>query len=233
MKKKTVLLSSVLAIGLTAGAIVNTPIGGKAATDLVLASVDWVNGQINPLKTRLSSLETVNTTQQTEINKLKTEITNLKAQINNGAGGGGNTESPSTTTVYVSKSSVKIHSGASTSYKVLATKTLGNSLKVIDTFTGASGLWYRVEISSTVKGWIYSGDVTSTAPASPTKVVTTAAVTIRSGASTSYKSVASAAKNSTLSYLSSFTNASGETWYNVKTSTGVKGWMLSTFGEVK
>ncbi|MBH0169339.1 SH3 domain-containing protein [Fictibacillus sp. 18YEL24] len=218
IKKRWV--AGVLGTALTFGAVAGTT---SAEGNVLLASVEWVNAQLNPMKTKVTSLETKVAQQQTEINQLREAIAN------------GSTPPPATLPdkVYVSSSVAKIRSGATTEYKVLAEKPYGSTLSVIDKFESSNGLWYRVTVSSTVKGWIYTGDVSTTQVSAPTKVVTTAKVNIRKGATNSYDVVATVSSGTTLKYLSSFTNDSGETWYNVQTSSGVKGWMISTYGEVK
>ncbi|MER2170302.1 MAG: SH3 domain-containing protein, partial [Psychrobacillus psychrodurans] len=131
--------------------------------------------------------------------------------------------------------SAKVHSGATRNYKVLSTIAANKGLTVIGQHKGADGVWYRVEVSSTVKGWIFSNDVSTTKPSEfiPSKVVTKQATNVRKGATTNYKSLETVAKGSTLTYLGSFKNANGETWYNVQTPKGTKGWVLSTLTEVK
>lgn len=224
---KKVIAGLSLAIGIGAGAVIFTPSAINASSNVVLASVDWVTAQINPVSSKVSTLETKINSLQITVNEQQKVIDSLKA-------GNSNTATPSA--VYVSKSSAYIYSGASTSgYKLVATKYQGNSLTVIDTFTGPTGLWYRVSISSTVKGWIYSGDVSTTkvSGSSASTVVTFGEVNLRRGASTGYAIVDTIPKGTSLKYLQSFTNSLGETWYNVETTSGKRGWMISTLGEVK
>jgi uncharacterized protein YgiM (DUF1202 family) len=218
IKKRWV--AGILGTALTFGAVAGNT---SAEGNVLLASVEWVNAQLNPLKSKVSSLETTVAQQQQEINQLREAIAN------------GSTPPPATLPdkVYVSSSVAKIRSGATTGYKVIAEKPYGSTLNVIDKFESTSGLWYRVVVTADTKGWVYSGDVSTTQVTAPTKVVTTAKVNIRKGATSSYSIVATVSSGTTLKYLSSFTNTLGETWYNVETSNGVRGWMISTYGEVK
>lgn len=230
MKKSKKLVAGLsLTIGIGAGAVMFTPSAMHATSNVVLASVDWVKTQIDPINTKVSSLDAKITSLQATITEQQKEIDSLKA-------GSGTTTPTTPTVVYVNKSSVRIYSGASTSYKVIATKYSGNSLSVIDTFKASTGLWYRVSISSTIKGWVYSGDVSTTKASSATSattVVTLGEVNLRKGASTGYAIIDLIPKGTTLQYIQSFTNSLGESWYNVKTSSGISGWMISTLGEVK
>ena len=165
-RSKKFIAACTLAIGIGAGAVIFTPTGINASSNVVLASVDWVNSKINPINTKVSSLESKITNLEKTINSQQQEINNLKA------GNGSSTPTTPTTpttpegtevpkVVYINKSSANVYSGASNAYKLLATKTKGTSLTVIDSFTSPSGIWYRVSLSSTIKGWIYSGDIST------------------------------------------------------------------------
>ncbi|WP_066149751.1 SH3 domain-containing protein [Anoxybacillus sp. P3H1B] len=212
-----------LAIGITIGSICFTPSIMKASEEVILASVDWVTAQLNPIKSQITSLQATIAAQQKEIDNLKQQLANQSPSL------------PST--VYVIQNNVAIRSGASTSYKVVSYKNKGDSLKVITSFSSSQGLWYNVQLSSTVKGWVYSGDV-STSPNSTTgntqkTVVTSAQTNIRKGASTSYPIIETVGKGTSLLYIQSFTNSQGEVWYNVQLSNGKRGWMAGYLGEVK
>lgn len=239
-KSKKFIAACSITLGIGAGAILFSPQGMSASSNLVLASVDWVSSQLNPINAKVTGLET-------KINAQQKEIDNLKAQLAQGAkpttpstptppatsNPDVNNEAP--TTVYVAKSSVTVHSGATRDYKVVSTQTKNTQLKVIDSFKSSTGLWYRVEISASVKGWVHSDDVsTSKSPtASPTQVEIKSNVHLRKGATTDYSILETLQAGSTVKYIQSFVNAKGETWYNVESSTGKKGWMISTLGEVK
>ncbi|MCK1995954.1 SH3 domain-containing protein [Psychrobacillus psychrodurans] len=231
MKKK--LLATVGAVlGLSLLLTINTPTSTKADSNLLLASVEWVQAQLSPLQTKITSLEKQLAEQDATIKQLQKAIAE-----------GGNvvvtppTTEPSTETpaVVYTTTNAKVHSGATRNYKVLSTIAANKGLTVIGQHKGADGVWYRVEVSSTVKGWIFSNDVSTTKPSEfiPSKVVTKQATNVRKGATTNYKSLETVAKGSTLTYLGSFKNANGETWYNVQTPKGTKGWVLSTLTEVK
>ncbi|MCZ8531851.1 SH3 domain-containing protein [Psychrobacillus psychrodurans] len=231
MKKK--LLATVGAVlGLSLLLTINAPTSTKADSNLLLASVEWVQAQLSPLQTKVTSLEKQLAAQDATIKQLQKAVAE-----------GGNvvvtppTTEPSTETpaVVYTTTSAKVHSGATRNYKVLSTIAANKGLTVIGQHKGADGVWYRVEVSSTVKGWIFSNDVSTTKPSEfiPSKVVTKQATNVRKGATTNYKSLETVAKGSTLTYLGSFKNANGETWYNVQTPKGTKGWVLSTLTEVK
>lgn len=232
MKKK--LLATIGAVlGLSLLISINIPTSTKADSNLLLASVEWVQAQLNPIQTKVTSLEKQVAEQKVLIEQLQKAV----------AEGGGVVTPPTTPTVpgelpsvvYTTTNSVNVHSGASRDYKVIATFGANKGLTVIDQHNSASGIWYRVDISATVKGWVFSGDVSTTKPTNyiPTNVITKQAVNVRKGATTNYASIELVAQGTSLKYLGSFKNASGETWYNVQTAKGNKGWVLSTLTEVK
>jgi len=137
--------------------------------------------------------------------------------------------------VFTTKSNVTVHSGATRNYKVVATLTAGKVLTATEKFNSASGTWYRVNVSTTTQGWVFSTDVTTTKPSNfvPTTVIAKSSTNIRSGATTQYKIVENVVAGTSMKYLGSFKNSLGETWYNVQTPKGNKGWVLSTLTEVK
>lgn len=237
--KKKILLTIGAVLGLSLLLTITIPASTKANSNLLLASVEWVQAQLNPINTKVTALEKKVAEQDAIIKQLQKAV----------AEGGDVVVTPPTnpnpivpdgsisfpTVVYTTGSNVKVHSGATRNYKVLATFGANKGLTAIDQHKSTDGIWYRVEVSATVKGWVFSGDVTTTKPSNvvPTQVVTKEAVNVRKGATTNYQSIELVAKGTTLKYLDSFKNASGEIWYNVQTAKGTKGWVLSTLTEVK
>jgi uncharacterized protein YgiM (DUF1202 family) len=221
MKKRWA--AGLLGIGITFGALTT---GTSAESNVLLASVEWVNAQINPMKTKISALETKVAQQQAEIDRLKSS----------GSTGGTTTPPPTTTMpskVYVKSTTAKLYSGASTSYRLVAEKPYGSNLTVIAQFNASTGLWYRINLGNNLYGWVNSGNVSTTAVSNPTTVTTKATVKIRRGAATFYAEVATVPSGTNLKYLNSFTSSTGEVWYNVQTASGIRGWMHSAYGEVK
>ncbi|EDL64365.1 SH3 domain-containing protein [Bacillus sp. SG-1] len=227
-KSKKIVAALAVTVGLATGIGMSTPANTSANSNVLLASVDWVKSQLSPVNSRISQLEQTVQSQQTQINA-------LKEKIDNGDVGSGDVTPALPSTVYTINDNVTIHSGATRQYKVVATKSHGSSLKVIDKYTTSMGLWYRVELSSTVKGWIYSGDVSTTKQSNPapTQVVTKSDVHLRAGATTNYTIKTTIPGGTTLKYIQSFKNTLGETWYNVEMSNGDRGWIISSLAEVR
>ncbi|WP_298467116.1 SH3 domain-containing protein [uncultured Psychrobacillus sp.] len=234
--KKKILTTIGVVLGLSFLIAINTPASTKANSNLLLASVDWVQSQLNPLNSKVTTLEKKVAEQDAMIKQLQKAVSEGGTVIPP-IPSTPDTPTPGTlpSVVYTNTGSVKVHSGATRNYKVLATLTANKSLNVIDQHGTGANLWYRVEVSSTVKGWVHSGDVTTTKPSNvtPSSVITKEAVNIRKGATTSYASIELVVKGTSLKYISSFKNAKGETWYNVQSPKGNKGWVLSTLTEVR
>lgn len=221
MNTKKWAISLGLTIGIVTGSIFFTPSIMKASEEVILASVDWVTAQLNPIKSQISTLQAKIDAQQKEIDSLKQQLAS---------------QATLPSTVYVTKNKTAIRSGASTSYKIIAYKNAGDSLKVVSALSSSQGVWYYVQVSATVKGWVSHNDVSttrSTASSSQKTVVTIAKANIRKGASTSYPIIETVERGVILLFIQSFTNSRGEIWYNVQTNSGKRGWMAGYLGEVK
>lgn len=206
------------------------PVKTGASTNLVLASVEWVEKLIASINLEVSTLKNQVATQKSEIDALKSRIEALEK----------GTSSPSTppTTGFpknmvTTKANVTLHSGALREYRIVTTiAKSGTTLKVVDQFLSSSGLWYRVEYSTGSFAWAFSSDL---APSTAiTKVVIVAdSAHVRRGAETSYASVALLNKGTELKYVGKFTNSKGELWYNVELTSGARGWIFAPLTEVK
>ncbi|MRX72172.1 SH3 domain-containing protein [Bacillus lacus] len=213
MKKKQAAL--IFASGILLGSMV-TPAISSANSNVILASVEWVNSQLNPLKTKVNSLEA--------------EVAALRQAVSNG-GGAAVPALPSS--VNVKSVIADVHSGALKQYRILKSFPAGSSLKVVQEHTNAEGKWYRVEISSGTFGWIQAGEVTTAAvaPFTTFSVKTTGAV--RSGATADYRQVGTASAGQNLKYITAFKNNKNEVWYNIELANGTRGWIEAKHGEVK
>ncbi|MFF2752144.1 SH3 domain-containing protein [Psychrobacillus sp. NPDC058041] len=134
------------------------------------------------------------------------------------------------TTQKIGKNAANMRSGATTSYKVVATLPAGTSLKVLSAFTNAQKeVWFNVEFNGK-KGWVISDlfvlNATAGETATSMKVINQA--TIHKGATKSYDIVATAKPGTTLLVHQEFVNASKERWVQVTYATGKKGWMLAS-----
>lgn len=226
--RKNILGSFLVSLTLLIGFLIVSPSITNANSNLLLASVEWVQAQLNPIQAKVNQLETKIIQQEQEIKLIKEAMANLGSQPVK------ITTFP--VTIYTTKASTTVHSGATRNYKVVATLPIGKALTATDSFTSTSGIWYRVNVTASISGWIYSSDITVTKPSNytPETVVAKTATNVRRGASIQYEIVEVVLAGSSMKYLGSFKNSiTGETWYNVQTSKGIKGWVLSTQTEVK
>lgn len=213
------------------------PVKSGASSNLVLASVEWVEKVIAGVNGEVTTLKNQVATQKSEIDALKSRIEALEKGV------GSPTPTPTPTppptikfpaSFTTTKNNVTIHSGATSSYRVVQTvQSTGTTLKIIDQFTSSQGLWYRVEINSTTFGWVFSGNVLYKGDAAFSKVVTKTVANVRKGATTSYDTIARVSTGTEMKYLGQFRNGSGEIWYNVELANGQKGWILASLTELK
>lgn len=213
MKKslKLTIFASLLFIGVCFFPLSN----GSAQTNVLLASVEWVSAQINPLKTKVSQLEAKIEAQAREIDKLKNAISNETPIL------------PSS--IYVNSLEATVHRGALTSYRVVAVTTFRQKFNVI----AEHGDWYNIEYSKGKYGWIQKSKIsTSSAVKLPTQVKINKTTTIHRGALTSYQVVATLSHGQSVKFISSFVSQN-EVWINVELSSGQRGWIQASSGEVK
>lgn len=222
MKKNKAILAGVLATGIIGGSFLSPAVKGSAADNVILASVEWVTSQLNPLKSKVTSLEATVQSQAAEIAALRQAIEKSGTDV------------PSLPDkVYVQTSSATIHSGASRTYKIVSKTVKGTELKVVLDHDSTDGKWYRVEYKTGVYGWIHSGDTSISTVAKPTSVSITKTAYVYKGALTSYGKVGTLYAGQSVKYIGFFTNSNNELWYNVELSSGTKGWIQSGAGEVK
>ncbi|WP_391120289.1 SH3 domain-containing protein [Psychrobacillus sp. L3] len=146
---------------------------------------------------------------------------------------GSNTTSGTTyvgTTQKIGKNAANMRSGATTSYKVVATIPVGTSLKILSAFTNAQNeVWFNVDYKGK-KGWVTSDlfVLNATAGETATSMKVVNQTTIHKGATKNYDIVSTAKPGTTLVIHQEFTNALNEKWVQVTYATGKKGWMLAS-----
>ncbi|KOP71993.1 N-acetylmuramoyl-L-alanine amidase [Cytobacillus solani] len=135
--------------------------------------------------------------------------------------------------LYVTADVANLRSGPSTSYSIMDQATKGTLLKAVKSEKGSDGhLWYQVLTSSNQLAWIsetiVSTQTTNTYAVGSKYTVSTSNTNLRSGASTQYKVVEVLKKNTTITILGEFKNSLGQQWINILSSSGKKGWVLSS-----
>lgn len=128
-----------------------------------------------------------------------------------------------TATVMTVINSSTVHKGATKNYATVFTAKAGSTLTVHQEFTNAyNEKWVQVTYATGKKGWILASAFENNSIAN--KVVSKTS-TVHSGATKSYKTVATINKGVKLAIHQEFTNAAKEKWYQVTYAVGKKGWM--------
>ncbi|WP_316570460.1 N-acetylmuramoyl-L-alanine amidase [Neobacillus sp. YIM B06451] len=129
--------------------------------------------------------------------------------------------------LYVSVDSANVRSGPSMAHDVMESYPKGTKLSALEQQADADGdVWYKVLTPSNQNYWVHES-VVSQEPVyvSPTRYVATRNTSLYSGATFEYKIKQKLGYLSTVTFLQEFTNSLGQTWLNVKTPTGVTGWV--------
>ncbi|WP_082686921.1 N-acetylmuramoyl-L-alanine amidase [Bacillus sp. FJAT-27445] len=129
--------------------------------------------------------------------------------------------------LYVSVDSANVRNGPSMEHEVMEAYPKGTMLKALEQQADTDGdVWYKALTPSNKNFWVHES-VVSQQPVytSPTRYVATRNTSLYSGASYQYKIKQKLGYLSTVTFLQEFTNSLGQTWLNVKTSTGVAGWV--------
>lgn len=206
---KAIIFASIIVVG----SILFPVLNGTAQSNVLLASVEWVNAQLNPLKSKVDKLEATVASQATEIALLKKAVAD------------GGTLLPDY--VFIKSVEAKVHSGALSSYRTVAITNIGQKYKVVD----EHGTWYRIEYSPGKYGWIEKSNISTKAVSMPTKVTIKKTTTVHSGALTSYRTVATLQSGQSVKFIQTFVS-NNETWLNIELSSGVRGWIKASSGEV-
>jgi N-acetylmuramoyl-L-alanine amidase len=155
-----------------------------------------------------------------------------RVQLNNGVSGWVLAEDVSTQPLmdeifYVNASVVNVRSGASTSYRIIATLEKGTAVRAIDQFTNSSQeLWYRIQLDENTYGWIPASLLTpEVVKMNKTKIIGTKGAYLRRGATFSYKITKYIPFQTKVTVISEFYNKEGQKWLNVQLNDGTRGWL--------
>ncbi|WP_082892613.1 SH3 domain-containing protein [Rossellomorea aquimaris] len=138
----------------------------------------------------------------------------------------------------VNTSNTKMHTGATTEYKIVTTLNEKQIVHTVSKFTNSLGeSWYQVEVNAN-RGWInakYLSDVEENNPPSPEEtnsIIQVQKAEIRTGASSAYKIIKYAYLNESYVIIDTFNNSLGEKWFRVKVGDSA-GWIKSSSFEKK
>jgi uncharacterized protein YgiM (DUF1202 family) len=139
---------------------------------------------------------------------------------------------PSTTaTAVVNTGALNVRSGPSVAYTVVAVAHQGHAIHLLG--RNANSSWAKVRLISGQEGWVNASLITPSVPISslpfvdapgvtPTAVVNTGALNVRSGPGLSYSVVAWVQQGQTLTLLGRNANSS---WIQVRTPSSQTGWV--------
>ncbi len=123
----------------------------------------------------------------------------------------------------VTASSLKIRSGPSTGYDVLATVSKGTSLSV----SGQSGNWYYVELKNGTEGYASKEYIQKGTGYSTCTIDVSSSLNVRSGPGTGYDVVTSVKNGTVVTLL----DDSGS-WYKIKTPGGTEGYIDGQYAKL-
>ena len=137
--------------------------------------------------------------------------------------------SSGTATIVNCNSWVNVRSGPSTAYSKIGTAAKGAQYEIL----GTSGNWYKVQYGSQI-GWIYGAYVSTSGgggtPSSGTATIVNCNswVNVRSGPSTAYSKIGTAARGAQYEILGYATSSAGNRWYKVQYGSKV-GWIYGQY----
>ena len=143
---------------------------------------------------------------------------------------------------------LNVRSGPSTDHGIVDTITGGSTTRYnILGKNAATATWYQIRFSNSVTGWVYANlvqthgnisglTITWTPPQLSLLATTTANLNVRSGPSTDHGIVGSITGGSTTRYTILGKNAAMATWYQIRFSNSVTGWvyanLIQTHGDL-
>ncbi|MGD6831729.1 SH3 domain-containing protein [Sutcliffiella halmapala] len=215
MKKTIFITVSALLIGTLVGSIFTST--SSASSNFVIASVEWVNAQLNPIKSK---------------------ITELESKVGEG---GPSTPQPGTSSGFtglkiVVTNTANIRSGLSTATPALISNSpAGTEFNYLQTHYDQNGnRWYEGKFVDGTTAYIVATHSKVDVPAASnySQIVFTKDANIRSDKSFKGSVVTMLTKSSKATYLQTQTNNIGETWYQIRLSDGKTAWVIAHAAEV-
>ncbi len=137
-----------------------------------------------------------------------------------------------TSTVTVTHDGIYIRSGAGTSNAVIGNSVKGN-YTCLGTKTLSGLTWYNIVISENKTGWISGNYVKPYEEKIIGKLrITGSTVNVRQGIGTGYAKITAVSENERFDFTETGKDSSGTTWYRIKISSTVSGWISGSYVEV-
>jgi N-acetylmuramoyl-L-alanine amidase len=125
-------------------------------------------------------------------------------------------------TVYAALEETHVHSGATSSYKVVTKLQVNAAVKIVDHFTNSAGeKWMKVQASDTYTGWVKESDFSSSKVLGYPLFISVDVANLRSGPSLSHEVLIQGTKGEKLTTISEMKDNAGDTWYKVSKDNNV------------
>lgn len=149
-------------------------------------------------------------------------------KVNSTTSSSGNTSTTSDEcTLKITANSLNVRKGAGTGYGIITSVKKGKTYPYTATKKVNGVTWYKIKVSNSVSGWV-SGKYISLVTY---KVkVTGGTVNVRKGAGTGYGVLTSVKKGNTY-VCSASKKVNGVTWYKIKVSNSVTGWISGKYAK--
>ncbi|WP_113930708.1 SH3 domain-containing protein [Bacillus sp. P14.5] len=117
--------------------------------------------------------------------------------------------------MYAKTNGVNVHSGATTSYKIVEKLNANQKIKVLSSFKNSfDETWVRVQVSEKVSGWINVDFLSESTSINKSLYINVDVANLRSQPSLNSLVVTQATKGTQLTAVKEQRESNGETWYN-------------------
>jgi hypothetical protein len=212
VKKKIVALCAALFIGFIGGVFTTK---SEAASNVLLASTEWVLSQINPMKDRITTLEN-------QVSQLSNGNTNPQVPVQG-------------VSDVVTTASTPVRRGASSTETIFFTAPAGTALSYSSTYTNSvtGEKWYIVKLSDGRAATVLASksSISLNGISTYTNIVTIKSTPARRSASPTGIVYTTLPVNSVVKYSSIYTAPNGQKWYIVKLNDGRAAAVIATDAE--
>ncbi|WP_416729644.1 SH3 domain-containing protein [Fictibacillus sp. JL2B1089] len=130
--------------------------------------------------------------------------------------------------MFVSQQNLLVRKGAAIHYPSITSLKLNQKVNIIDEYSRSGEVWYRLQLTSSTFGWVPARSLSSKQIKKTKITVKVTSAIVRSGASTSYKKIASLQKGKSFTVIDTFINSKNETWYRIEYKNKRYGWISSS-----
>jgi N-acetylmuramoyl-L-alanine amidase len=118
--------------------------------------------------------------------------------------------------MYAKLNGIKVHSGATSSYKVVETLNTNQKVKILDSFTNSfNEKWIRVGVTEKLSGWVLQDSLSETASINKKLYISVDVANLRNGPSLNSLVVTQTTKGTAVTALKQEKDSNGDIWYNI------------------